>query len=64
MLMSLLSVVGVAIILLAVVVDSARNAASRRKVQQRATLIRLRLQDQPSESRPAYREIPIRLGQD
>jgi hypothetical protein len=60
--MSLLSTAGVALLLLAAIVHSARNAAHRRKGRKRATLMRLRLQDQPSEMRPAYREIPIRLG--
>lgn len=61
--MSLLSVIGMALIMLAVVVHSARKAAVRRKGLKRATQIRLRLEDQPSEPRRIYREVPIRLGQ-
>jgi len=63
MLMSLLGVVGVSLIVLAIVIHAARNVASRRKGEKRARLIRQRLQDQPSEPRRAYREVPIRLGQ-
>jgi hypothetical protein len=59
---SLLSVIGVSLILLAMVIHSARNAANRRRGKKRAMQIRLRLQDQPSEPRRAYREVPIRLG--
>jgi len=62
MLMSLLSVAGVALILLAMVFHSARNLANRRKGKKRATLIRLRLQYQPAETRPGYCEVPIRVG--
>jgi hypothetical protein len=63
MLMSLLGVVGVSLIVLAVVFYSAKNLANRRKGEKRAKLIRLRLQDQPTEPRRVYREVPIRLGQ-
>lgn len=61
--MSLLSVIGLALIVLAVVLHSARNAAARRKGRKRATQIRQRLADQPSEPQRIYREVPIRLGQ-
>ena len=60
--MSLLSAVGAALVLLALVVRSTRRAASRRRGLKRATLMRLRLQDQPSEPRRMYREVPIRFG--
>ena len=63
MLMTLLGVVAVALILLAVVFRGARHVANRRKGEKRAKLIRLRLQDQPAETRRAFREVPIRLGQ-
>jgi len=63
MLMSLLSVAGVALILLAIVFHSARSVANRRRGKKRATLIRLRLEDQSTEPRRAYREVPIRVGQ-
>ena len=63
MLMSLLIVMGLSLLLLAMVVHSARSVANRRKGKKRATLIRLRLQDQPGETRRGYREVPIRLAQ-
>jgi hypothetical protein len=63
MLMTLLSVAGVSLILLAILFHGARNLANRRKGEKRAKLIRLRLQDQPTETRRVYREVPIRLGQ-
>jgi hypothetical protein len=58
MLMSLLSVVGVSLILLAMVFHSARNVATRRKGEKRAKLIRLRLQDHPAESGRSIGEFP------
>ena len=63
MLMTLLGIVAVSLIVLAIVFYSARNVADRRKGKKRANLIRLRLQDQPSEPRRAIREVPIRLAQ-
>jgi len=63
MLITLLGVVAVSLIVLAIVFHSARNVADRRKGKKRANLIRLRLQDQPSEPRRAIREVPIRLAQ-
>ena len=63
MLITLLGVVAVSLIVLAIVFHSARNVADRRKGKKRANLIRLRLQDQPSEPRRAIREVPIRPAQ-
>ena len=59
--MSLLSAVCATLVLLALF-HKARSAAARRKGRKRATLMRLRLQDQPSEPRRMYREVPIRFS--
>jgi hypothetical protein len=49
-------------VLLVFLIQEARNAAEVRRGRKRATLIRMRLQEESRESR-GYREIPIQLGQ-
>lgn len=62
MLLPLLAVVGFAVVVLAIVLNAARNVAKRREARKRAELIRLRLQDEPSAQRLAHRKIEIRLS--
>jgi hypothetical protein len=62
MLLTLLTVVGFAVVVLALVLNAARNVARRRRALKRAELIRLRLAEEPSARRVAYRKIEIRLS--
>jgi len=64
MLLSLLAILGLALVVLALTLDAARRAAHRRQCHKKAELIRLRLQEQAAGQRIAYREIPIRLRGD
>ena len=62
MLLSLLAIVGFAVVVLALVLHFARNASRRRQSRKTAELIRMRLADEPGPQRTIYREIPIRLS--
>jgi hypothetical protein len=62
MLMTLLGAAAMSMVLLVFLIQEARNAAEVRRGRKRATLIRMRLQEESRESR-GYREIPIQLGQ-
>ena len=62
MLLSLLAIVGFALVVLALGLHFASQAARRRRSRKTAQLIRMRLQDEPREQRTIYREIPIRLS--
>ncbi len=63
MLLTLFAVVGFAVVALALLLNAARGAAKRRQAQKRtAELIRLRLQEEPSVRRVAYRKIEILLS--
>ena len=61
-LLTLLSVGGAALIVLALVLHAVQNVATRREARKRAELIRLRLQEEPSGQHVVYRKIPIRLN--
>ena len=62
MLLTLLAVAGFAVVVLALLLNAARNIAKRRQARKRAELIRLRLEEEPSGQRVAYRKIEIRLS--
>ena len=62
MLLSLLAIFGLMVLVLALGLHAKRTLTRRRQSRRTAELIRLRLQDEPSGQRIAYREIPIRLS--
>jgi hypothetical protein len=62
MLLSVLAILGFAVVLLALVLHGAESVAQRRLARRRAELIRLRLQDEPNTERPIYRKVQIRLS--
>jgi hypothetical protein len=62
MLLSVLAILGVAVIVLALVLHAAESVARRRETRKRAELIRLRLQDEPGAERAVYRKVQIRLS--
>ena len=61
-LLTLLSIAGAALIVLALALHAVQSVALRREARKRAKLIRLRLQEEPSDQHVVYRKIPIRLG--
>jgi len=61
-LLTLLSVAGAALIVLALVLHAVQIVAMRREARKRAEMIRLRLQEEPSGQHVVYRKVPIRLG--
>ena len=61
-LLTLLSVGGAALIVLALVLHAAQTVALRREARKRAELIRLRLQEEPSGQHVVYRKVSIRLS--
>jgi hypothetical protein len=62
MLLSLLAILGFLVVVLALGLHAKRTFARRRHSRNTAERIRLRLQDEPSRQRIAYREVPIRLN--
>ena len=62
MLLTLLAIVGFAVVVLALVLHAARNVTRRRQTRKRAELIRLRLQEEPAQTRAAFRKVEIRIG--
>ena len=62
MLLSVLAILGIAVIVLALVLHTAESVAQRRDARKRAELIRLRLQDEPDTERAIYRKVQIRLS--
>jgi hypothetical protein len=62
MLLSVLAIVGFAVILLALVLHGAESVAQRRETRRRAELIRLRLREEPDAKRTIYRKVQIRLS--
>jgi hypothetical protein len=62
MLLTVLAILGFAVVLLALVLHAAESVARRREARKRAELIRLRLQEEPAQQRLAYRKIQIRLS--
>jgi hypothetical protein len=61
-LLTLLSIAGAALIVLALVLHAVQTVAMRREARKRAEMIRLRVQEEPSGQHVVYREIPIRLS--
>jgi len=61
MLPTLIAAVGLALVVLVLLLHTARNVARNRRTRKTAELIRLRLQDEPSAQRIAYREVEIHL---
>jgi hypothetical protein len=62
MLLNVLAILGFLLLALALALHANRTVRRRRQSRKTAELIRLRLQDEPSGQRIAYREIPIRLS--
>ena len=62
MLLSVLAILGFAVVLLALVLHAAESVGQRRQTRKRAELIRLRLQEQPAAERTIYRKVQIRLS--
>jgi hypothetical protein len=62
MLLSVLAILGLAVVLLALVLHAAESVAQRRLTRKRAELIRLRLQEEPNAQRTIYRKVQIRLS--
>jgi len=62
MLLTVLALLGVAVILLALVLHAAESVAQRRETRRRAELIRLRLHEEPEAERTFYRKVQIRLS--
>jgi len=61
-LLTLLSIAGAALIVLALVLHAVQTVALRREARKRAEMIRLRLQEEPSGQHVVYRKVPIRLS--